>query len=114
MNLGGCYLTASGIFTEQGSTGGCAARHNCPEKGNKKIPSSKKKKKKQLFKGNTTAKTCLIKNKDLIASQMIPRLQHRNENTYQVYSFRVTGRNSKAYLGKSSKRLQDTSSEDRY
>lgn len=73
-----------------------------------------KKKKKQLFKGNTTAKTCLIKNKDLIASQMIPRLQHRNENTYQVYSFRVTGRSSKAYLGKSSKRLQDTSSEDRY
>lgn len=40
-----------------------------------------------VFKGNMTAKTSLIDNKEQIASRIIPRLEHCNENAQQVLRY---------------------------
>jgi len=71
---------------------GCTARHSTLQKWKTEEEEEKKKKKKEstlrknlvVFKGNMTAKTCLINNKDCIASQILPLLEHLNENTEHV------------------------------
>jgi len=62
-----------------------------PKMENRRRRREKKKKKEStlrknlvVFKGNMTAKTCLINNKDCIASQILPLLEHLNENTEHV------------------------------
>lgn len=59
----------------------------CPPQLENKKRESTLRKNVIVFKGNMTAKTSLIDNKEQIASQIMPRLEHCNENAEQVLRY---------------------------